>query len=121
MSASSRRERASRLPEDPEIFDIKRFNCSLSVVLLLDKGITPKIRMLCFVLLNTILFDLLCVWVLFHNASRQSCFSFVVVVVTVVVVGCIKRFFFFFFLTWICDGASKTTYCYFVKLRSRRL
>ena len=40
------------------------FNCCLSVVLLLDKKkkITPKIRMLCFVLIHSILFNLLCVW-----------------------------------------------------------
>ena len=58
------------LPEDAEIFDTKRFNCSLSVVLLLDKGITPKIRMLRFVLRNSVIFDLLCV---------GSCFRTVVV------------------------------------------
>ena len=38
------------------------------------KGITPKIRMLCFVLINSVLFNLLCVWILFYNASSRSCF-----------------------------------------------
>ena len=30
----------------------------------LIKGLTPKIRMLCFVILNGILFNRLCVWIL---------------------------------------------------------
>ena len=33
----------------------------------LKKGITRKIRMLCFVLINNVLFNLLCVWILFQN------------------------------------------------------
>ena len=33
----------------------------------LKKGITRKIRMLCFVLINNVLFNLLCVWILFQK------------------------------------------------------
>ena len=39
-------------------------------------GITPTIRMLCFVLINSVLLNLLCVWILFQAASRHSCFRF---------------------------------------------
>ena len=35
----------------------------------LIKGITPKIRMLRFVLINNVLLDLLCVWILLINQS----------------------------------------------------
>ena len=41
----------------------------------LIKGITPKIRMLCFVLINSVLLNLLCVWILVQNASSHSCFT----------------------------------------------
>ena len=50
------------------------FNCCLSVVCNLIKGITPKIRKLCFVLINSVLLKLLCVWILFQNVSSHSCF-----------------------------------------------
>ena len=34
------------------------------------KGITPKIGWFCLVLINSVLLNLLCVWILFQNASR---------------------------------------------------
>ena len=37
---------------------------------------TPKIRTLCFVLINSVLLNLLCFWVLLQNASSHSCFRF---------------------------------------------
>ena len=43
------------------------FNCCLSIVLQLDKGDHPKIHMLCFVLINSVLFSLLCVWIFFFG------------------------------------------------------
>ena len=51
------------------------FNCSLSVVLL--KGIILKIHMLCFVLINSILFNLLCVWTVYCcSYSKVYCWSY---------------------------------------------
>ena len=42
------------------------FICCLRVVLYeLDTGITTKIRMLCFVLINSVLLNFLCVWILY--------------------------------------------------------
>ena len=38
-----------------------QFNCCLSVVLWLDKGHYPKIRMLCFVLISSVILNRLCV------------------------------------------------------------
>ena len=43
------------------------FNCYVSFCSLI-KGITPKIRMLCFVLINRVLLNFLCVWL--FNYSR---------------------------------------------------
>ena len=43
----------------------------------LVKGITPQICLLCFVLINSILWNLLCVWISFENASSHFCFIFV--------------------------------------------
>ena len=42
----------------------------------LTKAITPKMRVLCFVLTNSVLLNLLCIWILFQNASSHSCFIF---------------------------------------------
>ena len=41
-----------------DLFLIKLDSCSLM------KGTAPKIRMLCFVLINSIILNLLCVWIL---------------------------------------------------------
>ena len=41
------------------------FKCSLK------KSITPKIRILCFVIINCVLFNLLCIWIVFKTVSRQ--------------------------------------------------
>ena len=35
--------------------------------------------MLCFVLINSVLLNLLCVWILFWNASSHSCFMGLIV------------------------------------------
>ena len=52
------------------------FNCCLSVVFCsLGREITPKVCMLCFVLIVSVLLNLLCAWILFYNASRHSCFK----------------------------------------------
>ena len=40
------------------------FNRCFSVVCSLIKGISPKICMLCFVLMNSVILNLLCVWIL---------------------------------------------------------
>ena len=41
------------------------FSCCLSVILQFEKkGITPKFRMLCFVQINSVIFNLLSVWIL---------------------------------------------------------
>ena len=45
------------------------FNCGLSVVLYLDKVDYPKIRLLYFVLINTVSFNLLSVWVFDFTAA----------------------------------------------------
>ena len=41
-----------------------------------DKGITLNNFMLCFVLINSALLNLLCIWILFWNSSSHSCFRF---------------------------------------------
>ena len=41
-----------------------------------QKGLTPAIRMLCFAILNSVLFNLLFVLILLKNASSHSCFRF---------------------------------------------
>ena len=41
-----------------------------------QEGLTPKIRMLHFVIINGFLFNPLCFWILFYTASRHSCFNF---------------------------------------------
>ena len=51
----------------------------------LKKGLTPKIRMLCFEMVISVLFNLWCVWFLIYNAYSHSCFRYF-------------GFFFFFFL-----------------------
>ena len=38
----------------------------------LIKGITPKIRMLCFVLIHCVLLNLLCVWIVSDTARRTT-------------------------------------------------
>ena len=63
----------------------------------LKKGITPKIRMLCFVLINGVLLNLWCVWILFWNASSLLFLFFVKR--TSYITGFF--FFFFFFFLWI--------------------
>ena len=47
---------------------------------LLNNG-SFSLRSLCFVVINSVLFNLLCVWILFYNASRHSSFRFLVCVV----------------------------------------
>ena len=47
------------------------FNCCS-----LKWGITPKTGMLCFVLINSVVLNLLCVWPLFQNVSAHSCSDF---------------------------------------------
>ena len=42
----------------------------------LKRGITPKIRMLCFVLINCVPSNLSCVWNVFGNSSSHFCFRF---------------------------------------------
>ena len=42
----------------------------------LIKVITIKIHMFCFVLINSIVLKLLCIWILFYNASSHSHFRF---------------------------------------------
>ena len=39
------------------------------------KGITLNTCWLCFVLINSVPLNILCVWILFQNASNHSCFS----------------------------------------------
>ena len=39
---------------------------------------TIKIRVLCFVIINRVLFNLLCLWILFYNTSSQFCLDFFV-------------------------------------------
>ena len=41
----------------------------------LIKRITPKIRMLCFVLINTVILNLLCVWIWFYRTLAVIRFS----------------------------------------------
>ena len=42
----------------------------------LRKGITPKILMLCFVLINSVQLNLLCVWILLLWTARWTTFVF---------------------------------------------
>ena len=53
-------------------FHFAPFHCSLSVALQLDKGDYPEDSRVLFCD-NSVLFNLLCVWVLFQNASSHSC------------------------------------------------
>ena len=41
----------------------------------LINGITPKIHMLCFVLINSVLLNLACVWIFLAKLSQSHCFS----------------------------------------------
>ena len=88
------------LSSPPHFHYFSPFNCELLFRSLKKKGITLKMCMLCFdrinlcfVLINSVLLNLLRVWILFKNASSHSCFRFV--------------FFCFFTYTNIRDKFSK--------------
>ena len=48
-----------------------QFNCYVSFCSLI-KGITPRIRMLCFVLINNVIFNLLCVWISLNIKTKLT-------------------------------------------------
>ena len=52
------------------------FNCSYQKIkccfVVWKKGLTPKIRLFCFVIINSVLFNPLCVWI-FHDPGLGFC------------------------------------------------
>ena len=54
----------------------KRFKRPLFIRTKHNMRICGVIRLLCFVLINSVLLNLLCVWILFQNAGSRSCFRF---------------------------------------------
>ena len=59
-------------------YRLSPFNFCFMSFCSLIKGITPKIRVLCFVLINSVLLNLLCVWIIVYVFG--SCFRTVVII-----------------------------------------